>query len=433
MLTAAGTVKQTLANCVAVLLYDERLKDLFRYNELTEKIEISGAWWSKSGTNIDQSDENIIRLYIESFYRLTSEKGVPRAIDIVAHQNKYHPIKDILNSLEWDGVERIADLFPKYLGADRNAYTTEVTRLFMLGAIERIFYPGCKFDVMICLVEDKQGGGKSTIARFLAIDDEWFSDDIRNLEDDNVYRKLAGHWIIEFSEMLATSNAKTVEAIKSFISRQKDVYKIPYDRYPKDFPRQCVFIGTTNNIDFLPKDRSGNRRFIPVAVNSAKAEQHPLSNEYETRHFISLCWAEAMQIYKSGNYSLKLSPEMEKELEAVQEAFKPEDPKVGIIQSWLDDCDYDAVCSMMIFKEAFPENSYREPQRWELLEISEIMNKCIDGWKKYETSDNKKRFIKYGKQRAWIRESPKMSPTDASPNGFVSYDGKQEQLEIPFN
>ena len=405
---------------------------MLKYNELTQKIEVSGAWWKRSGANLSQVDEDNIRLYLETVYGLASEKGVTRAINLISHQEPYHPIRDVLNAFEWDGVERIADLFPKYLGAEKSAYTAEATKLFMLGAIERIFCPGCKFDLIICLVEDKQGGGKSTMARFLAVNDEWFSDDIRNIEDDNVYRKLAGHWIIEFSEMLATANARTVEAIKAFISRQKDVYKIPYDRYPQDFPRQCVFIGTTNKIDFLPKDRSGGRRFIPISCNSAKAECHPLRNEHETRHFITMCWAEAMQIYKSGNYTLKLSPEMEKELESVQEAFKPEDPKVGIIQSWLDDCEYDAVCSMMIFKEAFPENTFREPQRWELLEISEIMNKCIDGWKKYETSDSKKRFIKYGKQRAWIRKEPKMSPIDVSPNGFISYDGKQEQLEIPF-
>ena len=98
---------------------------------------------------------------------------------------------------------------------------------------------------MLCLVGG-QGAGKSTFFRLLAVRDEWFSDDLRKLDDDNVYRKLQGHWIIEMSEMMATANAKSIEEIKSFLSRQKEVYKIPYETHPADRPRQCVFGGTSN-------------------------------------------------------------------------------------------------------------------------------------------------------------------------------------------
>ena len=104
--------------------------------------------------------------------------------------------------------------------------------------------------------------GKSTFFRLLAVKDEWFSDDLRRLDDDNVYRKLQGHWIIEMSEMIATANAKSIEEIKSFLSKQKETYKVPYETHPADRLRQCVFAGTTNRQDFLPRDRTGNRRFI---------------------------------------------------------------------------------------------------------------------------------------------------------------------------
>ena len=87
-----------------------------------------------------------------------------------------------------------------------------------------------------------QGAGKSTFFRFLAIKDEWFSDDLKRMDDDNVYRKMQGHWIIEMSEMMATVNAKSIEDIKSFISRQKETYKIPYETHPEDRPRQCVLV-----------------------------------------------------------------------------------------------------------------------------------------------------------------------------------------------
>ncbi len=180
----------------------------------------------------------------------------------MANENKYHPIRDYLNSLQWDGTERIRFCLRHFLGADADDYTYEALKLFLLGAISRAFQPGCKFEVMLCLVGG-QGAGKSTFFRLLAVRDEWFSDDLRKLDDDNVYRKLQGHWIIEMSEMMATANAKSIEEIKSFLSRQKEVYKIPYETHPADRPRQCVFGGTSNALDFLPLDRSGNRRFIP--------------------------------------------------------------------------------------------------------------------------------------------------------------------------
>ena len=107
----------------------------------------------------------------------------------------------------------------------------------MLGAVERVYNPGCKFEYMLCLVGG-QGAGKSTFFRFLAMKDEWFTDDIRKLDDENVYRKLQGHWIIEMSEMIATSSAKSIEEIKSFISRQKETYKVPYEIHAADRPRQ---------------------------------------------------------------------------------------------------------------------------------------------------------------------------------------------------
>ena len=112
----------------------------------------------------------------------------------------------------------------------------------------------------------------SSFFRFLVGNDEWFSDDLRKLDDENVYRRMMGHWIIEMSEMIATGNAKNVEEIKSFLSRQKDTYKVPYDKFPADRPRQCVFAGTSNNLDFLPHDRSGNRRFLPIRIDLEKAE-----------------------------------------------------------------------------------------------------------------------------------------------------------------
>ena len=157
-------------------------------------------------------------------------------------------------------------------------------QLLMLAAIHRVYEPGCKYEIMVCLVGG-QGAGKSTFFRFLAIKDEWFSDDLKRMDDDNVYRKMQGHWIIEMSEMMATVNAKSIEDIKSFISRQKETYKIPYETHPEDRPRQCVFVGTSNSMDFLPLDRTGNRRFAPILVHQDRVEKHILEDEKEARNY----------------------------------------------------------------------------------------------------------------------------------------------------
>ncbi len=231
------------------------------------------------------------------------------------------------------------------------------------------------------------GAGKSTFFRLLAVRDEWFSDDLRKLDDDNVYRKLQGHWIIEMSEMMATANAKSIEEIKSFLSRQKEVYKIPYEIHPADRPRQCVFGGTSNALDFLPLDRSGNRRFIPIMVYPEQAEVHILEDEAASRAYISQMWAEAMEIYRSGRYKLSFSPAMQRYLKEHQRDFMPEDTKAGMIQAYLDKYTGETVCSKQLYKEAL-NHTFDEPKQWEIREINEIMNQCITGWRYFFESKN---------------------------------------------
>ena len=314
-----------------------------------------------------------------------------------------------------------------FLGADTDNYTFQSLRLFLLGAIHRAFCPGCKFEVMLCLVGG-QGAGKSTFFRLLAVKDEWFSDDLRKLDDDNVYRKLQGHWIIEMSEMIATANAKSIEEIKSFLSRQKEVYKIPYETHPEDRLRQCVFGGTSNALDFLPLDRSGNRRFLPVMVYPERAEVHILDDEAASRAYIEQVWAEAMTTYKSGDFKLSFTPEMIQYLKEHQRDFMPEDTKAGMIQAYLDRYTGSAVCSKQLFKEAL-NHPFDEPKQWEIREVNDIMNHGITGWKYFS---NPRIFEGYGRQKGWEREAP---ATDAdngrekTPDGFVEV---TEQMELPF-
>ena len=432
-LTDSGAIKNSIRNCLTVFQNDPYLQDAIRFNILTERIDIvKPLWWSKPTATLNDTDFNYLMLYLEDKYELTSEKKIQKAISIVADCNKYHPIRDYLNSLEWDGTERIRHALPRFLGAEDNEYTYACLRLFMLGAISRVFKPGCKFEVMLCLVGG-QGAGKSSFFRLFAVKDEWFSDDLKKIDDDNVYRKMQGHWIIEMSEMIATANAKSIEDIKSFISRAKETYKVPYETHPADRLRQCVFGGSSNTMDFLPLDRSGNRRFLPIMVHPERAEVHILEDEAASRAFIDMMWAEAMFIYHNSPVKLTLSKDMDMELRELQKQFMPEDTKAGLIQSFLDNFSGTQVCSKLIYAEAL-NHAFDEPKQWEIREINEIMNNSIEGWTAFS---NPRIFAKYGRQRGWERTPPsgnELSATGSNPMGDFRELTEEEaqQMEIPF-
>ena len=426
--TEKGGVRNSIKNCLMVFQHDPLLSGVIAYNLLTDRTDVVkpiGYDRSPSASMTD-TDMKYIRLYLEENYDLTSEKKIMDAADLAAHQNSYHPIRDFLNSLTWDGTERIRYCLHHFLGAEADEYTFQALRLFLLGAIHRAFRPGCKFEVMLCLVGG-QGAGKSTFFRLLAGKDEWFSDDLRKLDDENVYRKLQGHWIIEMSEMIATANAKSIEEIKSFLSRQKEVYKIPYETHPADRLRQCVFGGTSNAMDFLPLDRSGNRRFLPVQVCPEQAEVHILKDEAASRAYLQQVWAEAMTIYRTGDWKLTFSPEMVRYLKAHQKDFMPEDTKAGMIQAFLDSYAGDTVCSKQLYKEAL-NHIFDEPKQWEIREINEIMNQCVTGWTYFS---NPRSFAGYGRQKGWERERAATGSGNSAakiPDGFVEI---TEQIEMP--
>ena len=424
-----GKVYNTAVNYKRVLQCDPLLCGAIRKNLLTERIDIvKPLGWYRDSPTLTDVDIKYLLLYFEENYGLTVEKKITDAVTVIANENRYHPVRDFLSALKWDGTERIRFCLHRFLGSDIDEYTYEALKLFLLGAISRAFKPGCKFEVMLCLVGG-QGAGKSTFFRLLAVKDEWFSDDLKKLDDENVYRKMQGHWIIEMSEMIATANAKSIEEIKSFLSRQKETYKIPYETHPADRPRQCVFGGSSNTTDFLPLDRTGNRRFVPVMVCPERAEVHILEDEEASREYISQMWAEAMEIYRSGNFRLRFSPAMDEYLKARQRDFMPEDTKAGIIQSYLDGYQGAQVCSKQIYAEALG-HAFDEPKQWEIREINDIMNNSITGWAPFT---NPRIFDKYGRQKGWERGNGLSATDEKTSDGFIELTEEEaRQMELPF-
>ena len=206
-------------------------------------------------------------------------------------------------------------------------------------------------------------------------------------------------------------------------------YKVPYETHPADRLRQCVFAGTTNRQDFLPRDRTGNRRFIPVPVDAELAEVHILDNEEKSRAYIDQLWAEAMTIYNSGNYKLAFSPAMQETLQAHQQDFMQEDAQAGMIYAFLEDYTGDRVCSKQLYAEALGNTNI--PAEWETRAICEIMNTGISrgdiqGWQAHKTA---KRYPKYGVQKGWERVT---SPETGAEDFSEITDAEAKQLGFPF-
>ena len=419
-----GNVTQVIENCETVVREDPLLDGAVRLNRMTGRLEIQkDMGWSRAGPAVNDNDMNNILSYMARNYDLRADKLCWRAITTAAYENGFHPIRDYLEGLEWDGQERIRHALRHFLGAPEDELTHQCMKMFMIGALRRIYEPGCKFEYVLTLVGG-QGIGKSTFFRFLAIQDKWFTDDLVGFKSSRIFEKISGHWIIEMSEMLAIMNAKGADEVKSFLSRQSDVYRDPYAVFPDDRPRQCVFGATTNRIKCLPFDRTGNRRFLPVLVDEAQSEVHILENEAESRAYIDQMWAEAMALYRSGDYALKFPKDIEKQLNALRREFMAEDTNAGMIQMYLDGYEGDYVCVAQIYKEAL-HNPFTDPSRRDSIEITDIMRHSIEGWQPGPVH----RFEKYGRQRSWVRVNQICQPSASDPQAAAPDDDRF--IEVP--
>ncbi|MDE6677601.1 MAG: virulence-associated E family protein, partial [Ruminococcus sp.] len=284
-----NAVKNNLHNIHVILENDDKFKGKIRFNELKQMRIHGDTDWS------DYSD-CCIKLYLEEEYGITTSiETINQACTIIERKNSYHPIKDYLNSIQWDGKPRLKTVFSDFLGADDNLYTRSVAVVTFVGAVARVFEPGVKFDTCTVFV-GKQGIGKSKFISKIAVKPEWFTDGVTTFDGKDFYESIQGKWIIELGE--GTAFQKSIkERSKQAIASQQDVYRKPYGRHPEQRPRQCVFLGTTNNYDFL-KDETGDRRYYPIDANISNATKnidHDLTPEY-----VAQLWAEAVYLYRNG-------------------------------------------------------------------------------------------------------------------------------------
>ena len=256
-------LKNNLHNITLILQNDPQLQNIV-FNQQLDGMEIKGEvpWKHPSKYWRDADDAQLIS-YVDSHYGTFSQRNYQIAVTKVADDRSYHPIREYLAALpEWDGVPRVDTLLIDYLGAEDNSYVRAVTRKTLCAAVRRVQEPGVKFDTMLVL-NGPQGIGKSTLISRLA--GEWFSDSLNlsDTKDKTAAEKLQGYWILEIGELAGLRKAE-VETLRSFLSRQNDIYRAAFGRRATPHPRQCIFFGTTNAESGYLRDTTGNRRFWPV-------------------------------------------------------------------------------------------------------------------------------------------------------------------------
>ena len=407
-----GLIKKTWANMKEAITFDPELYGHIKYNELANSIWLFGELpWERKNTyrQWQDSDDQNLKSYLEQRYGFNKSDKIMDALTMVANDNKFNPVCDELNKIATDFTEKeyhgaIRKLLPDYMGVEDTEYHYEVMKTFMLGAICRVFHPGCKFDYTIILY-GAQGFGKSEFVRRLALCPEWFNDNFNTLDGDKASEKLAGMWMLELAELKALKSSKDAESIKAFLTSRYDTYRAPYQRRTEQRPRMCVFAGTTNNMNVFV-DKTGNRRFWPIITRKGMEKKKLFGNPEEVERDFRLAWAEAMALYHAAKEKplLRLSEKMEAEALKMQEQFSEEDYRVGLIQEWLDNTQCNRVCVAQII-EVVLNQDIEKMTKANRREVQEILENEIKGWSRLNNKDKgRTRCGKYGNQIAFIRD-----------------------------
>jgi predicted P-loop ATPase len=338
-----GTKPPNLLSLVTHIKVTPVWNGALRFNLFTENYEVCPPFPPQSGPKelsrplADPLDVLRATMYFQANGFPKANKAVVfDALATVAHENSYHPVRDYLNSLQWDRTSRVSRLFQHYFKAklpddgdqtelDHHvSYLEHTSTSFMVSAVARVMRPGCQSDHVPVVVSHSQGMQKSTAIRKLCPDESWFTDNISaDLIDRDTKESLRGMWLIELSEV--PHLRRETERVKVFFSTRVDRYRAAYGRATQNHPRQCVFFGSSNDLEFV--DPTGNRRFWPF-LNDGLIDTAAIEHDRDQ------LWAEAVELYRQG-VRWWLAPNIEKLAAEQQDAFAEDDIWDTLIEKWL--------------------------------------------------------------------------------------------------
>lgn len=374
----SAVIRSTINNVVLILRHDQNLMDRFVYNEFEKReMIVQPLPWDKPGVQFPRAfvdnDDAQIRLYLERVYDISAVGKITDAVSVVLRENSIHPLKQYLDALEWDGVERCDSLFVDLFGADDTEYTRAVTRKWLCAAVARIYWPGIKFDHLVTLVGDEGTGKSSSLAALGGI---WFSDSLPPIGTKDALEAIQGCWIIEIGELEGMQRAE-VTTVKHFISKREDRFRVAYGKRTEYFPRCCVFAGTTNEAAFL-KAITGNRRFWVINFLGKRGDM--AWSEYLTPEIVAQVWAEARHWLSKGE-QLYLPSHLETEARSIQNAHLEVDDRAGLIMDYLDRLlpegweNMDPVSRRMWLSDY--SNIGKGSVRREFVSVIEIWSECL--------------------------------------------------------
>jgi len=320
-----GAPRPLLANAIAMLENDPAFTGVLAFDEfaLMTIVQCPTPWPGAVGRAWTDFDDSQGCAFLQSKGLHVGTQTTAEAIQVLARKNPIHPLRNYLQSLQWDGKPRLDTWIHDYMGAPLNAYTRAIGPRWMISAIARIYQPGVQADCALVALAD-QGKLKSTAFRTLAVRDPWFSDSIDTLGDRDSRERLRGLWIVELSELSALRRSE-LEHVKSFLSCRVDHYRPAYGRRSIDVPRSCVFCGTSN--DESPfVDATGNRRFWPV--RTGRIDLATLTRDR------NLLWAEALTRYLANEKWWIDSEELEEAVTREQEEAFEGNATDELILSW---------------------------------------------------------------------------------------------------
>lgn len=327
----SGAVQSTISNILLILENHPAFAGHITHDLFSGvNAVVGGLPWNKDAKQWKDADDANLRLWLEKHYGITGKEKVADALTATLTRHSYHPIRDYLNGLTWDGTPRLERLVIDYIGAEDNELTRTMTRKHFTAAVARVFEPGCKYDYCLVLT-GPEGAGKSTL--FSKMGGQWFNDSITTTEGKEGMEQLRRAWIIEMGELAGIKRSE-VENVKAFLSKKVDIYRAAYGRHTSDYPRQCVFCGTTNEALFL-KGGTGNRRFwvIRIEPHLRKHRKWQIALDRDRDQL----WAEAVHYYREGE-KLYLNEELEALARKRQQEFNDDvdDPLFGMLQKFLD-------------------------------------------------------------------------------------------------